>query len=645
MESIEEYQVLFGGFIFGCAIYWLLHQSIEHGFRILAPNTYSKLNADRMAKLQVCVSMIARAVIGALFTVPSCLIAARDTPWEYGQRMSIPGSICVVSQAVPFISELQLQLETSFQVLIHHLLCLVIMGNVLAFPKVHMVKPLYIFFASQMGDVSVAVYKCCRALGVRPRDSWYVYATKLWSTAVLVFSKTASAFYCANNILTSPNRLLNWIWMFCMVFFCVYNSDRTGFNMAYIGLATAAREGPRGIIFLHRYRISRFRMAIAFAIVAAIMIMTLTYAFILQRKLRPGELGLVWLTAILFAIVASVITKTSVYFWGQYMGGIGLLPETDDTALRGCAYIRLGTVLLCGIISAGTVSATNGFISGFRLSPAALAGAAAMTLIMWDSMMRLAIYASIDNKERRACMLLGSKVSPQAKVPSPQTHMENSSHQLGMVWVDVFTLGGGLSLRELTFDTCMVMLVAHALAQCMSELQIRRRRVRESSPKESHATRSMVTARTAMAATELGLAAAAVWGSMCRAGCGPGETDLLYRALTIGILAGTSKVLISAALKKTKRRGRPRLSSCRSTKPSPLRHLKVLLKPQVFTCPLAFMTQYAAILPVMGGSDYTIPEATSIGFQNVLKVMGSPLFMVGGMIGLHVGVLALSWCG
>lgn len=671
MEFAEQHHV-FGGFIVSFVAYWAIHQSLEYAFRALAPESYRRLNENRLSGLLAFMSMIMRGVLGTFVTVPSCVIAAQQTPWGYGQKLNIAGSICMISQAVPFVSELQLLLDTNTEVLMHHLVCLLLMGNIIAFPQMHMIKPFYLFFASQLGDISVVMYKCLKLLGWTTKDSWLVYLSKIACTLILVISKTGVAFYTASKVFKSPHRIMDWLWMFCMFFFGVYNLEGTGFNLIYLGVAkTLPKGGTAGLVFRNGTRITRFTMITVACMIGAAIVRTSVYGFLLGYKLSSKEQDWAWNNSIKLMAVIYMVIKSSLSILEQGWEEIRVSNEARVVTKKRELYHRIGALLPVFFMNPKILL---GFEQGkdSRFNPIVMAASTSFTILLWDTGMRIAVYASVGEggegieKDVEQPVENGTEQPVDTEKPmegdneSPEQNGTNkpkdngtekdskvrvqdfhdAGYQLRLIWANIIILavGAALPLPVSATHKNYIMLSAHSLVQCLAEATMQPLPGdEESEPSEAMEILKLVAFILALAESFLAFASLSGHRS-------PSWGNPMWVAIFMGVFANISSRWIPIVQRK--RVVSPREPLRRP--PAALRWLSKMAKelshPLVYTAPLISIMQIIELHLVWKGHDYTGPVQTSVGFRNLVKVMESPWAIIGGLTGLELGVLAFYYC-
>ncbi|KAF5675957.1 hypothetical protein FHETE_2347 [Fusarium heterosporum] len=150
--------VLLSGFLLSSIVYSVVFVVVDSLFRRFAPSFYERLKLkDEVRALNPILLAMVRIAIGVTTTLPSCVQAARTTPWGVDQPLNTAGQVCVVSQLAVWSNELFPVRMYSQELFIHHILCLFSAANIILSPPMHQIKPLYMYYASM--DVRVDVLR------------------------------------------------------------------------------------------------------------------------------------------------------------------------------------------------------------------------------------------------------------------------------------------------------------------------------------------------------------------------------------------------------------------------------------------------------------------------------------------------------
>ncbi|KAH7275774.1 hypothetical protein B0J15DRAFT_383785 [Fusarium solani] len=285
-------------FCMSSVAYWHVFVVVDYLLRKWAPDVYRRLEReDIIRKLNPYLVMIVRMVIGLFVSLPACVQAIHTTPWGVYQPLSTSGQVCVVSQLVVWSNELPVARLFSPELFVHHLLCLAATSNILISPPVHQIKPLYIYFASLVGDIGPG------------------------SVDVL-----------------DPFNLANWVWVLAVMLFGFYSLYSAFRNLKWLG-----------VIRVHpvQYRVTyfcRFMVPVAHTMLGVACGLTLLstmflYGLYLDRPLRASEIGLISING----LVAAAIGLT-----GAIITGIALPYGSSRSNPWGSQYLQFG-ILLAGL--------------------------------------------------------------------------------------------------------------------------------------------------------------------------------------------------------------------------------------------------------------------------------------------------------
>ncbi|WXC64104.1 hypothetical protein SNK03_009906 [Fusarium graminearum] len=229
--------MLLSSFLMSSVVYWNAYFVVDYLIWKYAQDVYYRLEEDELP-------------FGLFFTLPSCVLAATTTPWGVNQPLNSFGQLCVVSQAAGWANELSLIRFYSFELFVHHIICLLVTSNIILSPAVHQIKPLYIYFASLVGDVGPVA------------------------------------------VLTDPYNLTDWVWVLSVLLFGTYSIFNAIRNLQRLELI---KVDP------NRYRVKYFskldvpiaNMFLALACSASLLSTLFMYGIYLDRPLRMGETHLI----------------------------------------------------------------------------------------------------------------------------------------------------------------------------------------------------------------------------------------------------------------------------------------------------------------------------------------------------------------
>ncbi|ENH73988.1 hypothetical protein FOC1_g10011311 [Fusarium oxysporum f. sp. cubense race 1] len=141
--------VILSVFLMSSVVYWHVYFLVDYLLHKYAPTVHGRLKReDEIRKLMPLVITLVRMAFGLVVTLPSCIQAARTTPWGVDQPLNNAGKVCVVSQLAVWSNELPQARFYSMELFVHHILCLVAAANIILSPPIHQIKPLYIYFGS-----------------------------------------------------------------------------------------------------------------------------------------------------------------------------------------------------------------------------------------------------------------------------------------------------------------------------------------------------------------------------------------------------------------------------------------------------------------------------------------------------------------
>ncbi|RSL63635.1 hypothetical protein CEP53_004382 [Fusarium sp. AF-6] len=319
--------------------YWHVFVAVDYLLYKWAPDVYKRLEReDIVRKLNPYLIMIVRMIIGLFISLPACVQAVHTTPWGVDQPLSTSGQVCVVSQLVVWSNELPVARLFSPELFVHHLMCLGATSNILLSPSVHQIKPLYIYFASLVGDIGPGSVMILKTIGYHPHTSRLMFCVSLASTSILIFCRVGCAFYTVTHVLTDPLNVADWVWVLAVMLFGFYSLYSAFRNLNWLG-----------VIRVHpvQYRVTyfcRFMVPVAHTILGVACGVTLLstlflYGLYLDRPLRASEIGLISING----LVAAAIGLT-----GAIIAGITLPYGSSRSNPWGSHYLQFG-ILLAGL--------------------------------------------------------------------------------------------------------------------------------------------------------------------------------------------------------------------------------------------------------------------------------------------------------
>ncbi|KAG8667375.1 hypothetical protein FPOAC2_12538 [Fusarium poae] len=352
--ELPNCQVLLAGFLISSVIYWNAYFVVDYLLRKLAPNAYRRLEEDELRKLVPLIFAILRAFFGLTVTFPSCVVAAVTTPWGVDQPLNSHGQFCVVSQAAGWANELALIRFYSFELFVHHIICLLVTSNIIFAPAVHQIKPLYIYYASLVGDVGPVSVTILRLLGYRLQTSKPMYWISLASTMILIFGRIGCALYTLTQVMTDPSNLTDWVWVLSVLLFgsySIYNAIR---NLQRLEIIKVDPRRYR-VTYFNQFNIPIANMYLALACSVSLLSTLFLYGIYLDRPLRMGETHLIslhGLIAVAFGLTGALLLKMTRISnlsdpWGKLYVPSGVLIAGHWTKLitRHTTYVDRDTLL------------------------------------------------------------------------------------------------------------------------------------------------------------------------------------------------------------------------------------------------------------------------------------------------------------
>ncbi|KAI6760749.1 hypothetical protein HG530_009609 [Fusarium avenaceum] len=327
--------VLLSGFLMSSIVYWHVFLVIDYLLRRLAPTVYERLKLqDQLRKLNPLILTIVRMSIGLTISLPSCVQAARTTPWGVDQPLNTAGQICVVSQLAVWSNELPLVRMYSLELFIHHILCLFAAANIILSPPIHQIKPLYIYYASMMGDVGPGSVMILRMAGHSVKTSRLMYCVSLGSTLILIFCRIGGAFYTLTHVLTDPYNPTDWVWVIGVLLFGFYSLHTASCHLRRLGIIKLDSDRYR-ITCFSRFTIPMSHLFLALACSASLLSTLFLYGLYLDQPLSHAEihsLSLHSLIAVAVGLTGAVIARLAYPYnviwsnpWGRFYLPLGMI--------------------------------------------------------------------------------------------------------------------------------------------------------------------------------------------------------------------------------------------------------------------------------------------------------------------------------
>ncbi|KAF5612221.1 uncharacterized protein FTJAE_14114 [Fusarium tjaetaba] len=341
MEHFNGPTIL-SGFLVSSVVYWHVYYLAEYLLGKYAPAVHERLkNEDELRKLVPLVITLVRMAFGLTVVLPSCVQAARTTPWGVDQPLNNAGKVCVVSQLALWSNELPQTRFYSMELFVHHMACLLATANVILSPPIHQIKPLYIYFASQLGDLGPGSVMTLRMAGYKLKTSKLLYAVSLGSTLLLILGRIGSAVYTLTHALTDPYNLADWI---SAVGILVFGSYSTYTAFQHLRRLEIIRVDPvrYKVTYLYQFAVPISHSLLAVACSATLLSSLVLYGIYLGRPLSPGEthrLSLHSLIAVALGITGTLVAR------------LAYPHNASRSNPWGRLYVPFGTILTVACVS------------------------------------------------------------------------------------------------------------------------------------------------------------------------------------------------------------------------------------------------------------------------------------------------------
>ncbi|KAI5467785.1 hypothetical protein BGZ63DRAFT_336570, partial [Mariannaea sp. PMI_226] len=243
-------------------IWWFTYLAAEPIFLKVHPSLYNRLKEEgREKRLIPFILFFMRIFYGLLITFPTCTYAALTAPWGHGVPLNRAGEICMASQVTVWSTELGLLLPFSFELFLHHIVCLVVTANVVWSPAVHPIRPIYILFATQLGDLPPC------------------------------------------GILLLKMTVRDWIWVFCLLFWVAYCILTVYKNLRWLRVINSNPLRPYSLVVCDRLHVSTSRLVLGFGFGMTLLSTLFLYGLNLETPLTEPDLKAL---AVLGALGAAV---------------------------------------------------------------------------------------------------------------------------------------------------------------------------------------------------------------------------------------------------------------------------------------------------------------------------------------------------
>lgn len=638
--DVAQHQLFLAAFILALGGYWVIFPIVERLVKIAQPEWYEKHKSGelRYKVLFPVMVMLIRSVNGTLVTFPACVMAAREAKWETGQTITTAGHVCVISQIVPWASELLVWYETSTELYLHHVFCTLLYFNTVAMPSLHMIKPLYVHTATQLGDIGLTVNKVFRSLGHRQQTSRVLYVNKLFQMGTVCTIKIPFMFYALGRIVQTPNGMWDLIRAACLLFLTGYSIRTQIVSFYYMRVGIQPPKGPVGLLFPRSgVFISRYNFALAASVAAAIVVKVLLYANNLNRPIGAHEHARVWIESATSVGALYLLISLSTMLWKRFLNGEQVLSEGYRSVKRGELFLRLGAFLTAVMIHGRNTG--NLMARTVGLSSQALSTAIVFTFLGWDLYVRLAIWMSVGEEARgeqgdeSADAKDGKAVAPQKSSRAAADHAM-AARQLRMVWVDIAIITAGLFLPNhfTTLEKSYTLFFTHGLVQVLDEMmsQYSKGGIRDIMVGGSP-YRTFASLKLALAVGQNVLAFAAVCGELRK----EREQWILWASLAVALFSRISSYIVIPS----SRRDAGAKSSARTMVPSGPPTLAkrlarvfktIFTSPEVYSVMVVTAIELFSLMELMKGQ-HVKPQAT-VGFENIRAVLVTPVAVASNLV-------------
>ncbi|KAF4446533.1 hypothetical protein F53441_9838 [Fusarium austroafricanum] len=328
--------VILSGFLMSSVVYWHAFFLVNSLLRKYAPTIHQQLKSqDELRKLCPLILVIVRMAFGLTISLPACAQAARTTEWGVNQPLNTAGQVCVVSQLAVWSNELPLIRFYSLELFIHHILCLLATSNIILSPLIHQIKPLYIFFASLVGDIGPGSVMILRMAGYHLKTSRLMYYVSLGSTLILIFCRIGGAFYTLTQVLTDPYNLADWVWALAVLLFGCYSAYCAFLNLRRLGIIKLDPEQYK-VTYCCRVTVPVSHSFLAVACGVTLLSTLFLYGIFLDRPLKPLETH---------RLSFHGLIAVSVGLSGALIARIVYPYHVCQSNPWGCSYVPFGTIL------------------------------------------------------------------------------------------------------------------------------------------------------------------------------------------------------------------------------------------------------------------------------------------------------------
>lgn len=373
-ETSTSGPLLYAAYVMCICLYWPLFLAVRLGYTYFHPGLCERLKREDTAKKFIpMIMMTVRGILGVGITLPACAIAAYTTPPGLNHPLNIAGQVCVASQTTVWAVEIPWMLDYSMELFCHHVVCLIITANLVLSPTIHQLKPIFLFFTSQLGDLGPSALAVTKMTGRRPDTSNLMYYITLASTFWIMFGKVGCTGTGIGIALANPYRLADWVWGFCLSFFVIYHTMAAWKNLKWLGVIKNDEANPYRRVFMKRFSVPVANMLLGLAFSATLVSTLFVYGLYSPHQVKGQEIGTISLHCLLaaaFGLINAVILRVgsdALYFRpGGYNKGFCLQYGLVYAALylfwaaHGSKSIDGETALAAGMFSIPLLQAVLG---------------------------------------------------------------------------------------------------------------------------------------------------------------------------------------------------------------------------------------------------------------------------------------------
>jgi hypothetical protein len=369
--------------------------------------------------------------------------------------------------------------------------------------------------------------------------------------------------------------------------------------------------------------------------VAGAYIRAVAYGSLLERGLSPWELNMAWCQSILsvcLLLLLGHLIRRPLY---SMLGRSSNCKDRATFLSTSELYIRFCSAFAAFLTnSVGLVYSIELFVG---LDAACLASATALTVPICDALVRIGIWRSIGESSAGIKYTLMEQMPSDSPLIQAQKTKERIYQLRVFVCNVVVLIAPFLVKTQFTMlETYLGMLVAHAVAQLLSELTAESDQSLK--PLRVIDCQWYKVAKLLLVGAEGGLATMAICELFCAAdGCDSRHQALLWASVGLGALAYVQGQLFSLAFGVqvgTKTAEQHPASKCVAA-------ARARVKPRTFMAFLAIVIQ-GMFLWAMLRDDYSQnDDDMSVGLQNIRAALASPWAVTAGILGILAAITAV----